>query len=513
MPLISVSFLFLFLPASLVFHFFAARSGERIRLCALIAISFGFLALWDIRAAAVLAGSIAMNFGIGRLLGQAREDGQTSLAGFFLAVSVLFNLVVLAAFRYGDLLGATVNTVAGTGFDIGKILMPLGVLIVSCDQIAYHADLYRGKNGRTDILRYGAFMTFFPRLIAGPLLRYGQIERQLNSGTPNAEDLAVGLTTFAIGLAKVVLFADMVAPVAASVFSAAAAGDRIELVASWTGLLAFTCQIYFDLSGYADMAIGLGRCFGIKLPTNFRSPYRAANIFDFWQSWNITLSDFLRDYVYRPLGGEAQTSREALSLIAALVLGGLWYGASPMFLAWGLLHAGLILSHRAWRAFDRRSVFASLTFARPLSVTLTFLIVTVSWVVFRADDAAAAITMFTALSGQNGMFLPLGFASILGSLAAPLQAIGIGFAPIDGSLLLRAWGAILICLVVIFALPNTETLLSSYRANIADNRSTVRRVFALRWSSSVYWSVAMGVLAFVCLACLNTVSPLLHWRL
>lgn len=509
MPLISIPFLFLFLPASLVFHFFAARRGERTRLAALIAISFSFCALWDIRAAAVLAGSIAVNFGIGRLLLQAREDGQEFRARIFLAAGVLFNLGILAAFRYGDLLAR----VAGTGFDIQKILMPLGVLVFSCDQIAYLADLHRGKTGRTDILRYAAFIAFFPRLIAGPLLRYEQIERQWNSPEPGAEDFAAGLTTFVIGLAKIVLLANLVAPFASGVFSAAEAGERIEFFVGWTGLLAFACQIYFDLSGFADMAIGLGRCFGLRLPTNFRSPYRATNIADFWRSWNITLSDFLRDYVYRPLGDDVHTPRGALSLVCAMVLAGLWYGTGEMLVAWALLHASLVLLHRAWLAaksrFGDASLLDRLHLLRPLSIAATFAVVTFSWVLFRSPDAATAIDMYAALCGQNGALLPVDYMSFLKPLASVLQTMGIGFAPADGGLLLRAWASIILCLVVIFALPNTETLLSSYRA-VA---TAERRAFRLRWSSSPLWAVAAGVLAFVCVACLNDVNPLQHWRL
>lgn len=513
MPIISIAFLFLFLPASLVFHFFAARLGERTRLAALIAISFSFCALWDVRAAAVLAGSLVVNYGIGRLLEQAREDHQDSSANAFLALGIIFNLGVLAAFRYGGLLAAAVDAAANTDLDIGKILMPLGVLVFSCDQIAYLADLHRGKNSGRSVLRYAAFMSFFPRLIAGPLLRYEQIEKQWTSHKPDAEDLAVGLTRFAIGSAKVVLLANLVAPFANTVFSAAQSGEQIEFFVGWTGLLAFACQIYFDLSGYADMAIGLGRCFGLKLPENFRSPYRVTNIADFWRSWNITLSDFLRDYVYRPLGGGSQALRGAASLVATMVFAGLWYGTSPMLVAWALLHAGLLLSHRAWRAINRRSDGSAPRFVRLSSIALTFVIVTLSWVLFRSDDAATAITMFTALSGQNGAFLPFDYASLLGPLAAFLRTAGIGFAPVDGELLLQGWASILFCVVVIFALPNTETLLSAYRADLTDKKPVTRRIFALRWSRSTLWPVAIGVLGFACLICLNDVNPLLHWRL
>lgn len=517
MPLISISFLFLFLPASIVFHFFAARLGERARLCALIAIAFSFCALWDIRAAAVLAGSIVVNFGTGRLLEQARGNDRKALAVIFLILGVVFNIGVVVAFRYGDVLAVAANSVANTSFDVENVLLPLGVLVFSCDQIAYLVDLHRGKNVKTDMLRYAAFVSFFPRLIAGPLLRYGQVESQFNSRVPDAEDFAVGLTTFAIGLAKVILLADLVAPFAVSVFSVAGSGEQIDLFVSWTGLLAFACQLYFDLSGYADMAIGMARCFGLKLPTNFRSPYRAKNIVVFWQSWNITLSDFLRDYVYRHLGNKSHVLQGVLSLVIAMVLGGLWYSSSSMLLAWGLLHAGFILFHRACRDIRQRfgglSLFADLRFVQLLNIALTFTIVTLSWVLFRSADAATAINMFAALSGQNGAFLPLSYASVLGPIAAVLQEAGIGFTLADGSLLLQAWASILFCFVIIFALPNTEILLSSYRSIRPENTQATLKWLTLRWSHTPLWSAAVGVLAFACLICLSAVNPLLHWRL
>ena len=517
LPFISLPFLFLFLPFCLVFHFLAARFGERVRLCALIALSFLFCATWDPRAAAVLAGSIVINYAIGRLLEQAQHEEHAAQANTFFAVGVVFNLGVLAIFRYADFFIGNMDAAADADFVAGKILVPLGVLFFSCDQIAYLADLRRGKNYGSDWLRYAAFVSFFPRLMAGPLLRYGSIAQQWTERLPDREDIAVGLTTFVIGLAKTVLLAGAVAPFATSVFSAANAGQKLELFSAWTGVLAFTCQIYFDLSGYSDMAIGLGRCFGLRLPTNFQAPYRAKNIAEFWRRWNITLSDFLRDYVYIPLGGNRfGTVRASINLVIAMVVGGIWYSPGQMFIAWALLHAFYLLFYRAWRAYRGRdrTVFAQSAphAAHILSVIATFLTIALGWIIFRSADSSAAFELFTAMIGRNGALLPMAYASLLGPAQPLAQKLGIGFASADAVEMTKAWLSIALCITVIFVLPDTETLLSSYRSASGGDEDEPPNLFPLRWMPSSFWSVALGVIAFACVASAGGSATILHWR-
>jgi hypothetical protein len=293
------------------------------------------------------------------------------------------------------------------------------------------------------------------------------------------------------------------------VFSAAGSDAQIDFFAGWTGLFAFTCQIYFDLSGYSDMAIGLARCFGFKLPVNFRSPYRATNIADFWRNWNITLSDFLRDYVYRPLGGSRHgVLRGSFSLLVAMIAGGLWYGASAMLLAWAMLHTVFLLAYRGWRLAP-----VVRNDAPPwIGTVITFGAVMLAWIVFRSSDPATAFKVFAALFGQNGAVLPIGHISFLEPLVSPLQSIGIHPAQTDWRPLLRAWGSILICLVVIFALPNTETLLSSRLFTAPEEERSAKRFLPLRWSPSSFWSLALGALAFGCLISSGYINPLLHWH-
>jgi len=511
LPFISISFLFLFLPISIAFHFFAARFGERARLCALILISFALFALWDIRAGIVLAGSVVVNMAIGRLLQQARDDEHAFQTNMFLFLGIGFNLGILAVFRYENFLIDNTNSIFGAGLEAGKLFAPLGVLFFCCDQIAYLIDLKRGKTPGTDPIRYTAFASFFPRLIAGPLVRYEQIAPQWKKLQIDSEDLATGLATFGIGLAKTVLLGGAVAPYAIITFSAAAAGERIDLVAAWTGVLAFACQIYFDLSGYADMAIGIGRCFGIRLPVNYRSPYRASNITEFWQRWNISLADFLRDYVYRPLGGNRDnTLRASANMVVTMVVAGLWYGAGRMFVAWALLHSFYLFLHRIWRVLgssnDAVARFRATKTARELGVVLTFLAVTLAWIVFRVPDSAAGLNLFAALFGQYGTILPSGMASFLP------QDIGILFIPMDSGPLIRAWLSIAVCLIVIFVFPNTDTLLSSFSPLKGDEEERPTRFWPLRWRASPFWAVALGAVAFAVLASPDGANAALHWR-
>lgn len=510
MPFFSISFLFLFLPISIAFHFFAARLGERIRLCALIAISFLLFLLWDIHTGAVLAGSIVINFAIAHLLRQARDDEDVLQTNMFLVVGIAFNLVVLGAFRYAAFLIGSINSILNSDIGISKFLAPLSVLFFSCDQIAYLVDISRGKKHEADATRYAAFVSFFPRLIAGPLLRYEQIGTQWAKTDIDLEDLATGLATIAIGLAKIVLLAGAVAPFATAAFSAAASGEEIDLFAAWTGVLAFTCQIYFDLSGYTDVAIGVARCFGIKLPVNYCSPYCSPNVAEFWQRWNITLADFLRDYVYRPLGGNrGSTAHAAFNMIATMIVAGLWYGAGRMFVAWALLHSFFLFLHRIWRALASRSDtiadFQKTKTAHLLGIVVTFSAVTLAWIVFRVPDAAAGLNLLAGMSGQYGAVLPYQFAPFL-----PFAGeLGIAFAPADGGPLLQAWLFIAICLTVIFAFPNTDALLSRFSAG-HDERSS--RVWPLQWLPSPFWAVAAGTIIFAVLASPDEANTLLHWR-
>ena len=252
------------------------------------------------------------------------------------------NLGLLAWFKYANFLAASINNLAGTSLSFGDIVLPLAISFFTFQQIAFLVDAYRGLADEPNIGRYGLFVTFFPQLIAGPIVHHAEIlpqYAQRDSIRLKADNLSIGLTIFAVGLFKKVVFADSMGAYADTVFQAAALGDTVSFVSAWAAAAAFSLEIYFDFSGYTDMAIGIARMFGVRLPLNFDSPYKSTSIIDFWRRWHITLSRFLRDYLYYPLGGNRNgTGRRYGNLMVVMLLGGLWHGAAWTFVFWGALH-------------------------------------------------------------------------------------------------------------------------------------------------------------------------------
>ena len=287
-----------------------------------------------------------------------------------------------------------------------NIVLPLGISFFTFQKIALITDAYLGKVERLNALDYMLFVMFFPQLIAGPIVHHSEVMPQFAARRcVEMSDVALGLTIFVGGLAKKVLFADGAAQFATPVFDAAAAGTAPTFFQAWLGALAYTVQLYFDFSGYSDMAIGAALLFGIRLPINFASPYKATSIIDFWRRWHMTLSRFLRDYLYVPLGGNRRgPARRYMNLGITMVLGGLWHGAGWTFVLWGAMHAGYLGVNHAWRALARRRAFAHRM--TPLGNLagggMTFLAVVAAWVVFRAADVPTAGLLLRAMAGFGG---------------------------------------------------------------------------------------------------------------
>jgi alginate O-acetyltransferase complex protein AlgI len=380
---------------------------------------------------------------------------------------------------------------------------------------------------RRDLLRYAVFVAFFPRLVAGPILRYGEIVPQLEGGerpAPMARDLMVGLTIFAIGLVKKSLLADSIAPYATSVFASAAGGDPVGLFLAWGGALAYTFQLYFDFSGYSDMAIGAARCFGIRFPMNFFSPYKATSIIDFWRRWHITLSRFLRDYLYIPLGGNRRgPARRYANLLITMLLGGLWHGAAWTFILWGGLHGCYLMVNHAWLAVAVRS--AGLTAFRrsragaAVGWGVTFLAVVVAWVVFRAPSFGVALTLLQAMAGVQGATIPIGLEFALAPIHGLLAAIGVTFADGSGTQLIRTGLWVVALLAATLLLPSTQELLARAEpilemtaGHALPKGSTGRLGLRLRWAPSPRWAIATGVLAFLGMISITRVSEFLYWQ-
>lgn len=387
-------FVFAFLPATLAAFAFAARFGSIPARWSLVAVSLIFYAWWRPPFLLLLIASIAANFWTGRRL-------QGPHAKHWLLTGLAFNLLLLAYFKYRDFFAAL------AGVTLPPLILPLGISFFTFQQVMYLVDTFRHDlPPRTSFLDYACFVAFFPHLIAGPIVRPRHIIPQFSALRPlktYSARLEAGAEIFLLGLAKKLVLADSFSRFADPGF-AAAASHNLTFLEAWIALLAYGAQIYFDFSGYCDMAIGLAAMFGIAFPRNFASPYQAKNISEFWRRWNITLSQFLRDYVYIPLGGNRHGApRRLFNLMATMLLGGLWHGAALKFLVWGALHGAYLVIHQV---FGRTKI----RLPGPLAQTITLLAVLLAWVPFRADDFATAASFYRALAGFNGIAVPQLFA-------------------------------------------------------------------------------------------------------
>ena len=387
----SPEFVLGFLPLALAGFFLAGRlGGPRWALRWLVAASLFFYGWWNPKFVLLLAGSILGNFALGELI-----DRHHSRA--WLIVGIAANVTLLGWFKYANFL---IQDVLRLHTPELQIFLPLAISFFTFQQIMYLVETWRGERVDAGLLPYASFVAFFPHLIAGPIVRPREIMPQLlaaDVAVPRAERIAEGMTIFLLGLAKKVVLADTFARYADVGFGAAAQGASLSFFEAWYAAAAYALQIYFDFSGYSDMAIGLARMLNVRFPLNFASPYKAANISEFWRCWHITLSRFLRDHVYIPLGGNRHgEARRNVNLMATMLLGGLWHGAAWNFVLWGGLHGLYLTAHRLfpWKL--------------PLLAgrTLTLLAVVIAWVPFRAAGLDATVQMLRGMLGWNGVALP-----------------------------------------------------------------------------------------------------------
>ncbi len=401
-----------FLPVTLAGFFLIGRLGNRQALVWLLACSLFFYGWWKPPALAALALSIAVNFWCASKL-SLRKTGR-----FWLFSGIVFNLILLAIFKYANFLASLFGLLP----PFGGIWLPLGISFFSFQQIMFLADIASGQIVLPAFLDCACFIAFFPHLVSGPIVRPSDIIPQFTALKPVLDwrsRLASGLEIFLLGLAKKLVLADGLARFADPGFAAAARLDPITLVEAWVALLAYALQIYFDFSGYSDMAIGLARMFGITFPVNFNSPYKARNISDFWRRWNITLSRFLRDYLYIPLGGNQRGQvRRAFNVMITMLLGGLWHGAALKFILWGALHGLFLFIH----GFTKR---VGVRVPGSLAWLFTFVSVVLAWVPFRAAGLLPSIAMFKGLLGMNGIALPSVIVTQLPGLSGFVQAVPV----------------------------------------------------------------------------------------
>src|ERR1700733_1146278 len=397
----SYTFLFQFLPAVVLAFAAARRHSPRAGILVLAGASLFFYGAWRPVYLLLLLASIAANFSLGLLMEDPRRRRAIGMLG------VALNLALLGYFKYTDFIFGSIHALSGVPLPSLDIVLPLGISFFTFQQIAYLVDVMRGARVERDIVSYTLFVSFFPHLIAGPLVHHAEMIPQFKRGrTSRSAVLAArGIAIFAAGLFKKVVIADNLAQFVSPVFAHLDAGGGVTMPWAWLATLAYTSQIYFDFSGYSDMAIGLALLFGIRLPVNFRSPYQATSIIEFWRRWHITLSRFLRDYLYIPLGGNRLgEQRRYFNLIVTMLLGGLWHGAGWNFLIWGGLHGIYLAINHLWRGWRAAVARASATgpAAKGLGWAVTFFAVIIAWVFFRARTMAGAWQMLAGLFGFGG---------------------------------------------------------------------------------------------------------------
>lgn len=437
----SYEFILAFLPVTLVVFFVLGRTSATLAVGWLALASVFFYGWWNPKFVALLLASVVFNYCLGYVI--SRHATQRKGKGL-LTFAVVANLMLLGVFKYANFFLSAMDEVLGTQSVLVNIILPLGISFFTFTQIAFLVDSYRGIAKEYKFVHYLLFVTYFPHLIAGPVLHHKQMMPQFSTPAiyrPSSNNFALGLSLFTIGLAKKVLLADSFAGHATSVFGMASAGVPVPFFAAWMGALAYTFQLYFDFSGYSDMAVGLSKLFGINLPINFNSPYKSPNIIDFWRRWHMTLSQFLRDYLYISIGGNCKgKTRRYVNLMLTMLLGGLWHGASWTFVIWGGYH-GILLCLNYFFRFVWQKFFAfratSFRFSRPLGMATTFFAVVVGWVLFRADTLAAAQNM---LGGMFGKHAAMGSGLIDVVQVSPLLLAGFllcWFAPSSTEIIMK----------------------------------------------------------------------------
>lgn len=482
----SFEFLFIFLPVVVVGFAVLQYAGPRYLILWLIAASLAFYANWRPEHLPVLISSVLFNFIAGRAIFNARANRARAILVF----ALVCNLAALAFFKYAAFLVGTVNDIAGAGLPIPKIELPIGISFYTFTQIAFLVDAYQKRlAAERGLNSYALFVTYFPHLIAGPILHHKQMMGQFAQPDVvriRAVAWAVGSTYFAIGLAKKVLLADPLGAYATPLFNAARDGATPSFIDAWTAALTYTFQLYFDFSGYSDMAIGLSLLFGIQIPINFNSPYRSTNIIEFWRRWHISLSTFLRDYLYIPLGGSRHgTVRRYFNLLITMVLGGLWHGASWTFVAWGALHGFYLLFNHAWRAlFPLSRHRAPSPWGNMLGGAITFFAVVIAWVFFRADNFPTALRMLSGMASAETI-PTLADALIQPDLLALLQS---------GALVLP--GLLSAAALIAFLFPNSNRIGAAVETSVQDYEAAGRP--PLMFLAAMSYGLLLGV-AIVCM--------------
>jgi len=512
----SYEFIFAFLPVCLTLYFIIGAKLPKLAVPFLVIASLIFYSYWDIRYLPLLLLSIISNYLFGLLIEKYKSK-------MYLILGICFNFALLIYFKYTFFIAANFNELFNTAFKIPNIILPLGISFFTFTQTAFLVDAYRGETKQYNFSTYCLFVTIFPHLIAGPILHHREMVPQFlnpKNLTINWNNIWLGTVIFIVGLAKKVLIADHLALFANPIFSLAGSGAEPAFIESWIASLSYSMQLYFDFSGYSEMAIGLALLFNFKIPVNFFSPYKAKNIIEFWRRWHISLSNYLRDYLYIPLGGNRRgESRRIINLLTTMLLGGLWHGAGWNFVVWGGLHGAYLTINHMWQSLWHKKFapqpkwnFYKST-ASILSHMLTFVSVVIAWVFFRAENIETAMRIVKGMFGINGI-------SVRQDIAAKLETINWlhlspdGFLPLSSIPLGKVTLSLTVALAIAFCLPNMFELLSKY--NPALGLGTYSGIKVNEKYSKLLLhpisAVILGMLAGISILGLSKVSEFLYFQ-
>jgi len=451
----SYEFLILFLPITFFIFFYLSRvSFIRLRQFFLLASSLFFYGWWKPIYLPILVFSILINFYIGKNILIANKKYQKKL---FLIVGLSLDIIVLLYFKYTNFFIGNFNFILGTNLDLLKISLPLAISFFTFQQIAYLTDCYQEKTKEYNLLNYAVFVSFFPQLIAGPIVHHKEMMPQFSklNNKIDANNIVLGIFIFGIGIFKKVVLADKFAIWANAGFDTS---NLLTFFEAWVISISYTFQLYFDFSGYTDMAIGIALLFNVVLPFNFNSPYKAKNIQEFWNKWHITLSRFLKDYIYIPLGGNRKgIIKTYRNLMATFILGGFWHGAEWTFLFWGFLHGLAIIINRVWNK-------VGIKFNKYVSWFITFNFLNLTWIFFRAKDWQDAIRILRAMIGLEGIKLPY----FLSKNFSSLNDFGVEsfdlLSNINGDYFTISW--ILIGFIIVLIFENSNKMLLSFKLTL-----------------------------------------------
>ena len=480
----SYEFIFIFLPISFLIYFYLNyKHYIQLSKYFLLFSSLFFYSWWNIAYLPIILTSILFNYTMGTIL--TKERSFYFKRKTILIFSILMNVLLLAYFKYTDFLLENINFVFDTDMQLLHLALPLAISFFTFQQIAYLVSSYRQETRGYKFIDYSVFVTFFPQLIAGPIVHHKEMLPQFedkNNRLLNYKNIALGLFIFSIGLFKKVIIADTFSEWVTTGFDKA---EYLNFLEAWITSFSYTFQLYFDFSGYTDMAIGLALLFNIRLPINFNSPYKATSIQDFWRRWHITLSRFLRDYIYIPLGGNRHGSvRMYTNLMITFIIGGIWHGAGWTFILWGFLHGGALVVHRIWKQLGGNLPIW-------LAWFVTFNFINISWVFFRATDWDSAMKVLSGMLGLNGLALPSALSTKLACLAPYGVTFNEWINNLGGNNIMIPW--ILAGFIIVLFFRNSSEMLDNFKLNYI----------------SLFWA---GIAFVVSVLSLNKVSEFLYFN-